>query len=128
MLKFKNKRDSKMFSALNPILIGIYIDLFLYVKKKYDVELVITDTVSTKMRDRLLGRKSDAHRTGRAIDVRTKDLDAFIVQDIIKYLNYNPEYKKYKYISSSGKKRLAYYHIGTNEHLHISIHKRYSNQ
>lgn len=127
-LRFKNKRDEKMFAGLHPILLGIYIDLFLYVKNKYDVELVVTDTISTPLSDRLLGRKSKQHQRGLAIDIRTRDLDAFIIEDILKYLNYHPEHKKHKYLSRSGKERLAYYHVGTAEHLHVAIHARYATQ
>lgn len=117
-----------MFSSLNPVLIGIYIDLFLYIKNKYNVELVITDTVSTPMRDKLIGRKSKQHQRGLAIDVRTRDLDAFIIDDMLKYLNYSNKFKEYKYVSRSGKKRLGYYHVGTAEHLHIAIHSKFQEQ
>lgn len=128
MIKFKHNRDKKLFCSLHPILIMIFADLYTYAWEKHGIKLTVTDTVSTKLRDKVLKRKSPAHRQSRAIDVRTKDIDAFILQDLIYYINSKPEYKKYHYLSKSGEKRLAYYHgkIGYNEHLHIAIHARYS--
>jgi len=128
MILFKKKRDKKLFCALHPILIMIFADLYNYTYEKYGVRLTVTDTVSTKMRDKLLKRKSPAHRQYRAIDVRTKDLDAYILQDIMNYINTKEDYKKYHYISNSGEKRLAYYHgiLNKNEHIHLAIHARYA--
>lgn len=126
MINFKHKRDKKFFCSLHPILIMIFADLYTYAWEKHGIKLTVTDTVSTKFRDKLLKRKSPAHRQHRAIDVRTKDIDAYTLQDLIYYINNKPEYKKYHYRSYSGETRLAYYHIGSAEHLHIAIHAKYS--
>ena len=128
MIKFKNKRDVKLFSALHPVLIMIFADLYTYAYEKHGIKLTVTDTVSTKMRDKILKRKSAAHRQCRAIDIRTKDVDAFILSDLLEYINNKTDYKKYHYLSRSGEKRLAYYHgvAGKNEHIHLAIHSMYS--
>jgi hypothetical protein len=127
MLKFKEEKDKMLFSMLNPILIMIYADLYLYAKEKYNVELVITDTISTLEKDKELGRVSASHREARAIDIRTKDIDAFTVNDLVNYINTRLAYKKYHYMSKSGVKRLAYYHTHRGEHIHLAIHKKYAN-
>jgi len=125
MIKFKSKKDQKMFAMLHPVLIMIYSDLFWYAKKKHNVELVVTQTISTPIIDRLLKRVSKSHLEKRAIDVRTKDLDVFVLNDIIKYINNKNDYKKFHYMSTSGEKRLAYYHVGNAEHIHLAIHSKF---
>lgn len=126
MLKFKSKKDREMFTMLHPVLIMIYADLFWYAKSKHGIELVVTDTISTEYRDKKLGRVSSSHRDKRALDIRTKDLSAFVVNDLLDYINNKPEYDQYKYVSNSGQRRLAYYHVGSAEHLHLAIHKKFA--
>jgi hypothetical protein len=125
MIKFKNKKDIKLFCSLHPILIMIYADLFWYAKEKHNVELVITETVSTPKQDKKLGRVSKSHQFSAACDIRTKDLDVFVLEDILNYINNKKEYKKYHYLSRSGARRLAYYHIGSHEHIHLALHSKY---
>jgi hypothetical protein len=125
-MEFKHKKDIKLFCSLHPILIMIYSDLFWYTKEKHNVDLVITETVSSFLQDKILKRRSKSHRQCRAIDIRTKNLDVFVLEDILNYINTKEEYKKYHYLSSSGKKRLGYYHIGSAEHIHLSIHSQYA--
>lgn len=125
MIKFKNKRDVKLFSTLHPILIMIFADLYNYTYEKHGVELVVTQTVSNKLIDQKLKRKSPSHSEHRAIDIRTKNLDVYILEDILNYINSKEEYKKYHYVSLSGQNRLAFFHFGTNEHIHLAIHSRY---
>ena len=124
-MKFKSKKDKSKFFCLHPAIIMIFADLYNYTFEKHGVELVVTQTVSTPLMDKMLKRVSSAHRECRAIDVRTKDLDVYVLQDIMNYINDKEEYKQYHYVSKSGQKRLAYYHIGTAEHLHIAIHSKY---
>lgn len=126
MIEFKSNRDVKLFSALHPVLIMIFADLYNYAYEKHNVRLVVTQTVTNKFIDQKLKRKSPAHSENRAIDIRTKGVDGFIVDDLKKYINSKIEYKKYHYISNSGKSRLAYWHIGSAEHLHLSIHSKFA--
>lgn len=126
MINFKNKKDVEMFPLLHPVLIMIFSDLNWYAQWKHFTDLTVTATVSTKLEDKILNRVSDSHRTHRAIDIRTKDLDPFIVSDLINYINNKKEYDNYKYVSNGGIKRLAYFHIGSAEHIHLAIHSRFS--
>ena len=126
MINFKQDKDKELFFGLNPILIMILADLSWYAKYQHGIELTVTQTISTEAEDKKYNRVSKAHQQCRAIDIRTKDIDAFIVSDLIEYINNKKEYKKYHYHSNSGAKRLAYYHVGTAEHLHLSIHSQYA--
>lgn len=127
MIKFKHDKDKTLFCTLHPILIMIFADAYVYMQEKYQINLVITQTVTTKEIDKKLNRKSPAHREGRAIDVRSKNLTKAQIDDLIEYLNNSWKYKKYRYMSKSGVKRLAYHHNnGNGEHIHISIHSKFA--
>jgi hypothetical protein len=126
MIEFKNEKDKMLFSLLHPAIIMIYSDLYLYAKEKHNVNLVVTQTISDKEQDQALNRVSDSHRTGRAIDIRTKDLDITIINDLVEYINTRWVYKKYHYTARSGVKRLAYYHVGSAEHIHLAIGAQFS--
>ena len=127
MINFKHGRDVMLFSKLNPILIMIFSDLWNYAYETHNIHLTVTETISTYEEDMSLGRVSDSHRTKRAIDIRTKDLPSPIVQDLIEYINSHDSYEKYRYVSRSGVKRLAYWHdSGNGEHLHLAIHSKFA--
>jgi hypothetical protein len=126
-MKFKHEKDMLLFTSLHPILIMIYADLNWYAKSRHFVDLTITDTISTLAEDKKLNRTSSSHRECRSIDFRTDGIDPFIISDIVSYINNKPEYKRFHYLSGSGKKRLAYWHnSGHGNHVHLSIHSQYS--
>lgn len=125
MIEFKYKRDQKLLATVHPILLMIFADMWTYAYETHKVRLVVTQTVTTESEDKVMGRTSPAHREKRAIDIRTRDIDSKIVEDIINYINNKWSYKQYHYSSKSGVKRLAYWHIGTAEHLHLAINARY---
>jgi len=127
-MEFKNEEDRILFTTLVTPLILIYADLALYAKSKHGIDLVITETVTTDEQDLNLNRVSNAHNEDerRALDIRTKDVNPFIISDLVLYINNKEEFKKYHYLSNSGIKRLAYLHVGTAEHIHLCIHKKFS--
>jgi hypothetical protein len=126
MIKFKHDEDKEMFYMLHPALIMIFADMAYYAQAQHNVDLVVTETITTPQEDNELKRTSKSHQQGRAIDIRTRDLSAWVVQDILEYINKKPEYSRFHYLSSSGYKRLAYYHIGNAEHIHLAIHSQYA--
>ena len=126
ILNFKKEEDKMLFSLLHPALIMIYTDLHLYAWEKHRVNLVITQTVSTMEQDKKLGRVSSSHREHRAIDIRTKDLPILVVNDLVSYINTRWAYKKYHYLSNSGSRRLAYFHHGSEQHIHLAIGAQYA--
>ena len=125
-MKFKHKKDKELFLSLHLALIMIYSDMANYAKVKHGIDIVITDTVSTKEDDERLKRVSDSHQLKIALDWRTFNIKNEIVLDIVGYINNKPEYKEYRYLSNSGVYRLAYWHNnGNGQHCHLAIHKSY---
>jgi len=125
MIKFKQDKDKEMFTMLHPVLIMIFADMAYYAQSRYNIDLVVTETITNLEDDQALSRVSPSHREGRALDIRTKDIDVYIVQDLINYINNKKEYERFKYLSNGGVKRLAYYHIGNAEHIHLAIHSQF---
>lgn len=126
MIKFKFDSDIRLFHCLHPALIMIFADLANYAQKHHGIDLVVTETVSTPEQDFLLGRTSKAHQECRAIDIRTKDIDIFVIEELLEYINNKREYLNYHYEAYSGEKRLAYYHTTKAPHIHLSIHSVYA--
>ena len=126
MIKFKHDIDKMNFHLLHPVLIMIFADMAHYAQSRHNIDLVITDTISTPEQDLILGRVSKSHQEKRALDIRTKNIDPFIVQDIIEYINSKDAYLQYHYLSSTGKKRLAYYHTHKGDHIHLAIHSQFA--
>lgn len=125
-LQFKNEKDRMLFTLLHPALVMIYADLFLYAKEKHNIELVITETITTPEHDKKIGRVGTAHSRCIAMDIRANDIDRKIVKDLVEYINTRWIYKKYHYMANSGAMRLAYDHgEGDNYHLHLQIHQKY---
>jgi hypothetical protein len=126
-MQFKHQEDKDNMLSLNPILLMIFFDIYCYAKEKHMVDLFVTQTVSTPELDKKLNRVSKSHTQKRAIDVRSRNLDKHIINDIVRYANSSWKFKKYRYMSTSGKYRLAYYHDnGNGEHIHIAIHSKFS--
>lgn len=125
-MKFKHNEDKQMFTMLHPILIMIYADLVNYAKECHGVDLVVTETITTADADSKLKRTSKSHQQGRALDIRTRGINVFKLNDIINFINNKDEYKKFHYVSTSGKVRLAFLHTGNAEHIHLAIHSRFA--
>lgn len=125
MINFKNKQDLENMTLIHPIVWMIFGDMAAYAQLHHNVDLTVTASKSTVEIDEELGRTSPSHREGRAIDIRSKDIDVWKLQDILRYINNKKEYKKYHYMSSSGIMRLAYLHVGTAAHIHLSIHSQF---
>jgi len=126
-MQFKNEEDKMLFSALHPALLMIFADLYWYALDKYNIELTVTDTISTIEEDKKLNRVSSSHRNSIAIDFSVKNIDAFQLSDLVTYINSKPEYRNYHYLSHSGVKRLAYIHDNSNGyHCHLALHSRFA--
>jgi len=127
MILFKHERDRELIFGIKPILFMILLDMSIYAKEKHGIDLTVTATSSTEEEDLKLGRKSSAHREKRALDIRSKDINVYITQDIVTYINNKEEYKHYRYMSFSGIERLAYVHTmpGQSEHIHLALNSRF---
>jgi hypothetical protein len=125
-LEFKHIEDSEMFSGLHISLIMVFADFANYAWEKHKWRVQVTDTISTPAEDASLGRVSKSHQRKIALDIRTKDVDIWILQDCIDYIHNKPELDKYKYLSFSGERRFAYIHnSGAGEHMHFAINSKY---
>jgi hypothetical protein len=124
---FKHEKDKDLFLGLHPILLMIFFDLRWYAKSHHGIDLIITATSSTKEEDEALGRTSLAHREKIALDIRSKNINTFITNDLINYINDKEEYEEYRYMSFSGISRLAYLHVGSAEHIHLALHSSFAN-
>ena len=125
-MKFKHDRDKENFLMLHPLVIMIFSDLNWYARLHHNIDLTVTDTISTPERDAALGRVSLSHQRGLAIDIRTKDMPMHVAKDLERYINHKKEYFKYKYLSRTGARRLAYLHgHGEEQHIHLAIHARF---
>lgn len=125
-MKFKKEKDKMLFTLLHPALIMIYADLCWYAKERHNIDLVVTSTVSTPAEDMELQRTSTAHQSRIALDIRTKNIDSFVTSDLIHYINSKDAYAKFRYLSYSGERRLAYWHLGSEEHIHLALDKSFS--
>jgi len=104
----------------------IFADMNNFAFSNFGKELTITSTISTPREDKKLGRKSLSHQRKLAIDIRTKDVSAFDLQELLEYINNKEEYKQYHYLSNSGEHRLAFFHNdNSGEHIHLAIHAKY---
>lgn len=122
MIKFKNAIDKKLLLHLHPVLLCIVFDITHYLKETYDYDLVITSTLSDIKKDKLIGRKSKTHATGRAIDVRSRDMHDEMIIDLVS--TFNKKYAQVAAISKrTGKPTLI---VVEKNHLHIQAHKRFS--
>ena len=127
MIVFKHEKDKDLFYALHTAIILIYVDMANYAEKNFGKEIYITQTISTPEQDKEMGRISDAHQLKIAIDIGTKNLDVYEIQELLEYINNKKDYEEYRYLSYSGVKRLAYFHDnGHGEHIHTQIHKKFA--
>ncbi len=124
-MDFKHEKDMLLFTSLHPLLIMIYADLNWYARSRHFIDLTITETITTADEDKAIGRVSNSHQLGISVDIRTRDIDPFIVSDLIEYINNKPEYKRFHYLAFSGEKRLAFLHTHRGEHIHLQIHKTF---
>ena len=127
MIFFKHEKDKEMFTGLHLALIMIYADLAFHTKMMFGIDLVITETITTKEEDLALNRSSDAHQKRIALDIRANNISKDLVKKICNYINSKEEYRTFHYQSFSGQTRLAYDHgTGNNYHIHLQIHQKYA--
>lgn len=91
--------------------------------KNYGIELTLTATVSTKEEDSALGRVSDTHRTGRAFDVRVRDLPESLIAELCAATR--KAYGKYGAQSNGAANLVVYRPHGTASHLHVQLNRKF---
>jgi hypothetical protein len=123
-MRFKDDVIAARFDDMHPQVQRLAVEMDEWSKTNYGIELTITATVSTHQEDRELGRQSDTHRTGRAFDVRVKDLpDSFIAELCAVF---RKKYgSKLGAVSNNQANLIVYKPHGTGPHLHIQLNRKY---
>lgn len=126
-MNFKHEKDKMLFFKLHPILQLIIMDMNWYSVVNFGIPLTVTATISTELEDKKLGRVSSSHQHGIACDIRARILSKEQQKELSNYINSNKKYVDYKYLSRSGKKRLAFVHDnGNGIHFHTQIHRKFA--
>ena len=125
-MKFKDDIIESRFPDMHKAAQGIAIDAADFLMKAYGVEMMITATVSTLAEDKALGRLSDTHRTRRAFDVRTSNMEEDQIGELIIYLN--RKYGKLGAIASALPILVVNKPHGTGPHLHIQLNRKHAKQ
>lgn len=123
-MKFKDDIIAARFEDMNKLAVTIANDMDEWSQKNHGIELTITATTSTSAEDKALGRLSDTHRTRRAWDIRTRDLEEDFLNELIAYTN--KKYGKYGAVVSAIPKLIVYKPHGTGPHLHCQLSRKYA--
>jgi hypothetical protein len=123
-MKFKDDIVSIRFEDMHKMARTIATDMDAYTQKQWGIELMVTATVSTSAEDKLLERVSDTHRSRRAFDVRTSNLEEDQIADLMEYTNLR--YGKYGAIASALPKLIVSKPHGSGPHLHIQLSRKFA--
>jgi hypothetical protein len=123
-MKFKTPEVEARFKDMNVTAQKIAKEMYSWLKENYDIEMVITTTVSTTAEDKELSRISDTHRTRRAFDVRTYNIPEEIIQKLIEV--FNLRYGKFGAVSSAKPQLIINRSHGSGPHLHIQLNRKYA--
>lgn len=125
-MKFKNKTVAERWSKTHPMLKTIIQDGAEYMMQTFGLEIVLTETATTKAEDDAVGRIEATHRDepwSRAVDVRNRDWTNEQKLGFCTYLT--EKYGHLGAISSKSKKKTLIYdkNHGTGPHFHIQVYK-----
>lgn len=123
-MKFKDDVVASGFEHMAPRAQELAIEMDQWTQTNYGIELTITATVSTHEEDRKLGRVSDTHRTGRAFDIRTRNLPDSLIAEFCAY--FRKKYLKLGALVSGQYQLIVYRPHGTGPHLHIQLKREFS--
>jgi hypothetical protein len=123
-MKFKDDIVAARFDDMCNLARTIAADLDIWFHKEFGQELTLTATTSTLEEDVAIGRLSDTHRTRRAFDIRTKNIDEDWIADLIDYAN--KKYGKYGAVVSAIPRLIVSKDHGTGPHLHIQLSRKFA--
>ena len=119
LVRFKTKEVAREFSQIR-VPLQLIVDDFARFCNASGYELVLTDCLSSAADDARLGRVSNSHREGRAVDCSVKSWPEEFIVRAVAWLERVYGYKG-AVSKSDGKRRLVVDHVGTGRHLHIQI-------
>lgn len=120
MIKYKTPEIEAAAKDLDKKLFAILVEMGWFCASR-SLNFVLTETVTTKEHDRKLGRVSDSHNEGRAVDVRTREWPEAFTKAFVHDFQ-----KKYGHLGakskSDGQRRFIVDKSKTNKpHLHIQL-------
>lgn len=125
-IDFKAGRYLKQFEEgdVHVLLFIVLLDMAVW-HHHHGYTMTVTDLISTIEEDELLQRESDAHRTKRAADLRSRHMESEHKALFIEH--FNNKYKEIASISRSDlQPRLVVEHgEGDNRHFHVALNFKY---
>jgi hypothetical protein len=118
-MKFKDQEVEARFTLMHPVAQELAKQMDQWSQEHYGIELTLTATTSTREEDKALGRVSDTHRTGRAFDVRTRDLPESLIAEMLAHFRFL--YPKLGAFTGKQHQLIVYKPHGTGPHLHVQI-------
>lgn len=117
---FKTERAMEGFNKLVPQLQELCEAMWFFTTEN-EMPFVITETLTNGEIDEALGRVSQSHQEGRAVDIRVKDWPSDFIEKFKKHFTEN--YNHLGAVSKSdGVRRLIVHHnSGHGDHFHIQI-------
>jgi hypothetical protein len=122
-MKYATQRVDDRFSAMQPRTQELAIEMDQWAQEKFHVELTLTETFSTAVEDRELNRVSDTHRTGRAFDVRTRDLPEAFIAEFCAY--FRKKYPTLGALAGGQYQLIVWKPHGSGPHMHIQIKRNF---
>lgn len=119
-MKFKTKKVEERFIQMTKTAQDLATEMAEWSLEKWNVELVIVETWTTAAEDQKLNRVSDTHRTGRAFDVRTRNLKDDFKKAFIEHFNYLYQ-QKLGAITPSGPSLIVDKPHGSGPHWHVQV-------
>lgn len=118
--KFKNAQVEARFIQMLVTTQTICNEMCRWSFDVHGIELVITETWTTGAEDIKLNRESDTHRTGRAFDIRTKNLPDWFKVRFLEHFRFLYE-EKHGAVTKDGPNLIVDRPHGTGAHWHVQI-------
>jgi hypothetical protein len=119
-MKFSNKRAEERFTQMTKTAQDLAKEMVEWSMEKHNVELVITETWTLAAEDHKLNRTSDTHRTGRAFDIRTRNLKDDFKSAFIEHFNFLYQ-QKLGAITPAGPVLIVDKPHGSGPHWHVQV-------
>lgn len=119
-MKFKTPKVQERFVQMTKTAQDLATEMADWALQKWNVELVFVETWTTAAEDQKLNRVSDTHRTGRAFDIRTKNLKDDFKSAFLEHfrLLYND---KLGAVTPSGPSLIVDKPHGSGPHWHVQV-------
>lgn len=119
-MKFKTKVVEERFANMTKTAQSLALEMDEWSQTNHGVELTIVETWTLAAEDAKLNRVSDTHRTGRAFDIRTKNLPDWFKPLFINHFTflYN---EKHGAIGKDGPCLIVDKPHGSGPHWHVQV-------